>query len=300
MLQTREGFGLGWLPDYPDFRDHTPEHGPPPQGEKEDTPTLLHKVGADKIAAPAALGASTSVRSFFSPIEDQGALGSCTANAGAGILEYFQMRAFGTHVDASRLFLYKTTRDLMGVTGDTGAFLRTTMQSMVTFGVPPEQYWRYDITSFDREPTAFCYSFGQDYRSVRYYRLDPPGTTPADLLGRIKSNLVAGLPAMFGFAVYSSYVQSKTNGGAFPYPAPGESRVGGHAIVAAGYDDGKVIKNEPGGPQTTGALLIRNSWGTSWGDGGYGWLPYDYVMDGLASDWWSLIKAQWVDSGKFG
>jgi len=268
MLRTTEGFGLGWLPDYPDFRDHTTEHGPPPDGEQKDTPTLLHEVGADKVAPSATLDQSTSLRQYFSPIEDQGALGSCTANAGAGILEYFEMRAFDKHIDASRLFLYKPTRNLMGMTGDTGAFLRTTMQSMVTFGLPPEQYWPYDEATFDAEPTAFCYSFAQDYRSVRYYRLDPPGTDADELLTRIKTNLVAGLPAMFGFTVYSSYSQTKTNGGAFPYPAQGEHRVGGHAVVAAGYDDEKVIKNEPGGPKTTGARLIRNSWGATWGDGG--------------------------------
>lgn len=300
MLRTPEGFGLGWLPDYPDFRDHTTEHGSPPEGEQKDTPTLLHEVGVDKVAASAALGSSTSLRPYFSPIEDQSTLGSCTANAGVGMLEYFEMRAFGKHIDASRLFLYKATRNLMGVTGDTGAFLRTTMQSMVTFGIPPEQYWPYDVAAFEREPTAFCYSFAQDYRSLRYYRLDPPGTDPDELLARIKQNLVAGLPAMFGFTVYSSYAQTNTNGGAFPFPTQGEHRVGGHAVVAAGFDDEKVIANEPNGPETTGALLIRNSWGTAWGDGGYGWLPYDYVTRGMASDWWSLIKAKWIDSGRFG
>jgi C1A family cysteine protease len=300
MLRTPEGFGLGWLPDYPDFRDHTTEHGPAPEGEQKDTPTLLHEVGADKAAAPAALDTSVTLRQYFSPIEDQGALGSCTANAGAGILEYFEMRAFGNHIDASRLFLYKATRNLMGVTGDTGAFLRTTMQAMVSFGLPPEQYWPYDIQSFDVEPTAFCYSFAQDYRTLRYYRLDPPGTDPEDLLARIKTDLAAGLPAMFGFVVYSSYSQANRNGGAFPYPAPGEHKMGGHAIVAAGFDDEKVIKNEPNGPETTGALLIRNSWGADWGDGGYGWLPYDYVTHQLATDWWGLIKAKWINSGQFG
>jgi C1A family cysteine protease len=300
MLRTSEGFGLGWLPDYPDFRDHTTDHGPAPEGESVDTPTLLHRLGADKVASTASLAASVSLRQYFSPIEDQGQLGSCTANAGAGILEYFETRAGGKHIDASRLFLYKATRNLMGVTGDTGAFLRTTMQGMVTFGVPPEQYWPYDVTAFDREPTAFCYSFAQDFRTVRYFRLDPPGTDRDELLARIKTNLVAGLPAMFGFTVYSSYAQTKTNGGAFPCPTPSERRVGGHAVVAAGYDDDKVIRNEPDGPEVKGAFLIRNSWGTEWGDGGYGWLPYRYVTDGLASDWWSLIKSKWIESGRFG
>ena len=77
--------------------------------------------------------------------------------------------------------------------------------------------------------------------------------------------------------------------------------VGGHAVDVAGYNDNLVIRNSnAGSAPTTGALLIRNSWGTGWGDAGYGWLPYDYVLKGLAVDWWSLIKAEWVDTGKFG
>jgi C1A family cysteine protease len=74
--------------------------------------------------------------------------------------------------------------------------------------------------------------------------------------------LAAGLPSMFGFTVFSSYVQAATNGGKFPFPMPGESVRGGHAIVAVGYDDGMKIKNAtPNAVETTGALLIRNSWG---------------------------------------
>ena len=68
----------------------------------------------------------------------------------------------------------------------------------------------------------------------------------------------------------------------------------------AGYDDHMVIKNQPAGPQTTGAFLIRNSWGTGWGDHGYGWLPYDYVLHSIAKDWWSLTSANWVETGQFG
>jgi C1A family cysteine protease len=113
--------------------------------------------------------------------------------------------------------------------------------------------------------------------------------------------LAAGLPSMFGFTVFSSYVQAATNGGKFPFPMPGESVRGGHAIVAVGYDDGMKIKNAtPNAVETTGALLIRNSWGAGWGAAGYGWLPYEYVLRSLAVDWWSLIKNEWVDTKQFG
>ncbi|MEB3169272.1 MAG: C1 family peptidase, partial [Synechococcaceae cyanobacterium] len=85
------------------------------------------------------------------------------------------------------------------------------------------------------------------------------------------------------------------------YPTPGERVLGGHAIDAVGYDDNLKIKNTNGGAtETTGALLIRNSWGTQWGSGGYGWLPYQYVLSGLATDWWSLLKNEWIDTGNFG
>ena len=70
--------------------------------------------------------------------------------------------------------------------------------------------------------------------------------------------------------------------------------------MAVGYDDNKKIKNTACGEETTGALLIRNSWGTKWGEKGYGWLPYDYVLNRLALDFWSLLSMEWVDTGKFG
>jgi C1A family cysteine protease len=99
--------------------------------------------------------------------------------------------------------------------------------------------------------------------------------------------------------VYSSYTQANTSG-KIPFPTAGEKVVGGHAVDAVGYDDNMKIKNtNAGAAETTGALLIRNSWGTGWGAAGYGWLPYDYVLKGLAVDWWSLLKNDWVDTGNF-
>lgn len=294
---------MGWLPDYPDIRDVTfqSEHVPSKLQAlgQPSVKQMLAKVGAT-TSAPAALPASVDLRPWCSPIEDQKTIGSCTAHAGVGLVEYFERRAFGKHLDASRLFLYKVTRNLLKWTGDTGAFLRSTMYALTLFGVPPEEYYPYNIADFDKEPSAFCYAFAQSYQAISYYRLDPPGTARDALLARIKTELSKGLPSMFGFTVYSSISQGNTTG-KIPYPTRGERVLGGHAIDAVGYDDNLKIKNtNAGGIETTGALLIRNSWGTGWGSAGYGWLPYKYVLDGLATDWWSLIKSEWVDTGQFG
>lgn len=297
METANETFGMGWLPDLPDYRDYSPEH--------PNIKPLLKKIRLTEPAA-ASLPASLDLRQWCSAIEDQGNIGSCTANAGVGLIEYYERKALGRHTDASRLFLYKTTRDLLGWTGDTGAFLRTTMGAMTLFGVPPEKYWPYSIIesapgrNWDDEPPAFCYAFAQSYQAIDYFRLDSVGISRADLLQRIKTYLAAQMPSMFGFSVFESYKQTKTNGGKFPFPCPGERIVGGHAVVAVGYDDGMKIKNTTCGKETTGALLIRNSWGTTWGQGGYGWLPYDYILQGMAEDWWTILKKEYVDTNQFG
>ena len=289
MSSSEEKIGMGWLPDYPDFRDYTQEQ------EAISKILIPTKVMKAEVKVPL----SVDLRAWCSPIENQGALGSCTAHAGVGIVEYYERRAFGRYIDASRLFLYKVTRNLLQWTGDTGAFLRTTMGALVLFGVPPEGYWPYKIADFDKEPPAFCYAFAQNYQAIMYYRHDPSGTPRDVLLNRIKTYLSAGHPSMFGFTVYSSISQvDKT--GKIPYPCPGEKIEGGHAIVAVGFDDKIKIKNAGKcGVETTGALLIRNSWGTGWGDAGYGWLPYEYILKGLAVDFWSVLKKEWVDTGEF-
>jgi len=290
MIEMFGKMGMGWLPDYPDIRDYTVEH--------DSVKAMLSKVGAEK-PLKAGLSATTDLRAWCPPIEDQGSLGSCTANAGVAMVEYFEKRAFGKHLEASRLFLYKATRNMLHWTGDTGAFLRSTMGAMALFGIPPEEYWPYIVADYEKEPSAFCYAFAQNYQTISYYRLDPSGTSTTNLLNQIKTNLAGGLPSMFGFTVYNSYTQAVTTG-KIPYPTMGEKIVGGHAIVTVGYDDNMKIKNaNPGSIETKGAFLIRNSWGTGWGMGGYGWLPYEYVLKGLATDWWSLIKNEWIDTDAF-
>jgi len=258
---------------------------------------LLEK--ANVASAVNTLPAAVDLRTWCSPVEDQGQIGSCTANAGVGMVEYFAKRALGKHIDASRLFLYKATRNLARITGDNGAYLRSTMGALALFGVPPEEYWPYVEADFDKEPPAFCYAFAQNYQALKYFRLDTPGTTATALLDRIKTNLAAGLPSMFGFTVYTS-ISRAAKTGQIPFPTPGDKIAGGHAVVAVGFDDKLPIKPAgPGGQATTGALLIRNSWGSGWGEGGYGWLPYQYVLNGLAIDWWALITNEWIDTGMF-
>ncbi len=302
MADEIEMKGFGWLHDLPDFRDMTSESDTVPArvkraGRDESVKKLLTEAGAAKHAK--APPTSVDLREWCSPVVDQGHLGSCTANAGAGLYEYFENKAYGTFTPVSRLFLYKVTREMMHFQGDTGAYLRTMMGGLALFGTPPEEYLKYDIAHFDDEPSAFCYAYAQGFQALQYYRLDPPGTSKSELLGHIKSNLIACLPSVFGFTVYSSFTQASKSG-KIPFPTKGEKVMGGHAIVAVGYDDDLKIKNAgPGTSATTGALLIRNSWGTTWGVEGYGWLPYEYVMRGLAVDWWSLIKGEWVDTGQF-
>lgn len=265
---TRARHGLGWLPDLPDFRDY--------------------RLGSPEIArAVPSFGATkkaSDLRPYFSPVEDQGALGSCTAQAAVGLLEYLERRVAGRHVEASRRFLYLATRRMAGFTGDSGAYLRGTMGALAVHGAPPERWWPYDVARFDEEPPARIWSAAQRFRAVRYFRLD--GATPQETLANVRRSLSAGWPVMFGFTVYSSIWGAEQTGD-IPYPAPAESVEGGHALVACGHDDERQV------------LLVRNSWGDAWGLDGYGSLPYRYVLDGLAGDFWSLTRAEWVDVQPF-
>jgi len=294
---TGRRVGTGWIPSVPDRRDYTEKV----DAIAEITKALQrrHAKGKKKtLSAPA----SIDLRQWCSPVEDQLTLGSCTAQAAVGVVEYFQNRAFGQFLDGSRLFVYKTTRNLMQVTGDTGAWLRNTMGALVHCGVPHEQYWPYTDADpdFDVEPPSFVYAVADNYEALYYFCHDPlsANVSGKNVLASVKKYLAYGIPSMFGFWGFPSSESSDVPGG-IAYPAPWEPIVWGHAVVAVGYNNGKKIKNKLTGKTTTGALLIRNSWGVGWGDQGYGWLPYAYVEDKLALDFWSLLSMEWVNNDNF-
>jgi C1A family cysteine protease len=299
LKDTNEPTGTGWLPPTPDLRDYTKHN------VNIEPFNLELGIRNSNKKSPTAV----DLRKWCSPVENQGTIGSCTAHAAAGIVEYYEKRAFNKHIEVSRLFLYKTTRNLMQVRGDVGGWLRCTMGALVLCGVPAEKYWPYKVADYDKEPDAFVYSLADNYETLKYFCHDPLSYAKASeskawtirqsVLDSVKKYLEAGIPSMFGFWGFPSFESSDVKGG-IPYPSEGEYAEWGHAIMAVGYDDTKKITNTKSNKQTTGALLIRNSWGKEWGDKGYGWLPYEYVLNNLALDFWSLLGMEWVETGEFG
>lgn len=261
-------YRLGWTRDLSDIRDF--------------------KVRTVDVKAPTKT--SVDLRHWMPPVQDQGTIGSCTAHAAVAIINFYQKKTFDTCVPLSRLFLYKVTRRLAKKRGDSGAELRTTMQAMVMFGAPPEEYLPYKVEEFDNEPTAFHYALADDYRARTYVRHDHVGTTPQKTLLSIKSSLEQNVPVMFGMTVYKSFPgigARDDHSGMIPMPSSKDKIDGGHAMVIAGFDDAK------------NAFLVRNSWGEAWGAQGYGWLPYAYVTNGVASDFWSLLTGEFTDLAMF-
>ncbi|MCL6260964.1 hypothetical protein M3O96_17805 [Aquiflexum sp. TKW24L] len=285
-------YTFGWQKDLPDFRDFN-----------EETPVIVAAFDLmAKVKKPKkkVIPSQVDLREFCSPVHDQSTIGSCTAQAAVSLIEYLEIKAYGKHLDFSRLFLYKSTRNLLGWKGDRGAYLRTTIGALALFGVPPEQFYPYIISKYEDEPTAFLYSLAKNFSALNYFRLDTPGKSTSDLLTSVKESISKGLPLVFGFSVYDSINQAGSTG-RIPFPLLSDRCMGGHAVLAVGYDNNIEIKhNRAGSPLTKGAILIQNSWGPNWGDNGFGWLPYEFVNRGLAVDWWSIINKSYVETAAFG
>ena len=283
----------GWIPPLPDLRDFS--------SDDPEIRAMAAVLGVGSGPQVLGLPSRTDLRKWFSSIGDQRGLRSCAAHAAVSVVEYSERRAFDREMNGSRLFVYKTARDLVGMDGDTGVWLRKTLRALALLGVPPETRWPYIMEDFDKEPPASVYSATEIFIGLRYFRHDPSvcHLSPEQVLGSVKTFLAAGIPSVFGFFCFPS-INRAGDGGKVPYPGSTEKSAWGQAVVAVGYDDGLEIERGSGGETSRGALLIRNSWGEGWGERGYGWLPYDYVLCRLACDFWSVLRPQWIESGNFG
>jgi C1A family cysteine protease len=220
-----------------------------------------------------ALPPSADLRPDCPPVYDQGQLGSCTANAIGAALEFDQMKQKLSDVFVpSRLYIYYNERSLEGtVASDSGAQIRDGIKTVASDGACHEPLWPYDITKFADRPPTNCYDDGAKNKAVTYQRVV---SNPSQL----KGCLASGYPFVFGFTVYESFESEQVaSTGHAPMPASGEKVLGGHAVMAVGYDDASQW------------FVVRNSWAATWGMGGYFTLPYAYLAQrGLSSDFWTV------------
>lgn len=238
----------GWVPDLPDQRDY---------------------LFSAAFAVPPTLPSAVDLRDKCSPVEDQGNLGSCTANALAGALEFLELKDNKPLVDLSRLFIYYNERVIEHtVKSDSGAMLRDGIKTLAKQGVCAEKKWPYVISKFAVKPTPSCYKDAANHQITTYHRIIT--------LDEMRACLAEGFPFVFGFTVYESFEsQEVAKTGVVQMPQHGERVVGGHAVLAVGYDD------------TQKRFIVRNSWGTGWGMKGYFTMPYDYLSThNLAGDFW--------------
>lgn len=242
--------GYGWVPDLPDHRD------------------IMYSAVR---MIPATLPSAVDLRSMCSPVEDQGQLGSCTGNALAGALEFLEIKDKAPFVDVSRLFIYYNERVLENtVESDSGAMIRDGIKTLAKEGVCSEKCWPYDISKFTVKPPESCYTEAATHQITSYQRIQT--------VDEMRACLAEGYPFIFGFSVYESFESPEVaQTGIAPMPKPDENLLGGHAVVAVGYDDSQK------------RFIVRNSWGEHWGMKGYFTIPYDYLgNDNLADDFWTI------------
>jgi C1A family cysteine protease len=245
----------GWQPDLPDHRDY---------------------LYAAPLAALGLVPAKMDLRSQCPPVYDQGQLGSCTANAIGAAIQFDRLKQKLVDFVPSRLFIYYNERVTEhSVASDSGAQIRDGIKSVGAQGDCPETEWPYVPAKFKTKPLAACYNDALKYKVVFYQRV-------TQTLGQFKGCLASGYPFVFGFTVYESFESPPVaRTGHAPLPKSGEQTVGGHAVVAVGYDGAKQW------------FIVHNSWGSGWGMKGYFALPYAYVTDeNLASDFWTVRIVQ--------
>jgi C1A family cysteine protease len=251
-VKPRSHGWYGWVPDLPDQRD---------------------KVYKSPQRMLAALPPAVDLRAGCPEVYDQGNLGSCTANAIAGALEFDQMKQQQSDIFApSRLFIYYNERVIENtVDQDSGAMIRDGIKSVSKQGAPHETLWPYDTAKFKTKPSPAAYKDAAKHRALLYQSVP-------QVLQQLQGCLADGYPFVFGFSVYESFESNAVaTSGKVPMPKPKEKQLGGHAVLAVGYDD------------ASQRFIVRNSWGPKWGLAGYFTIPYKYLVDAnLADDFWTI------------
>jgi len=259
MMLTTQGHGLGWLPDLPDQRDQVFE------------PSI-----ALGTMAATPLPANTDLRKECPDVYDQGKLGSCTANALAAAFDFDRHKEGKSFMTPSRLFIYWNERDVEGtVASDAGARIRDGVKVLRKVGTPPETDWPYDIAKFTAKPNEKSFVDAEKNQALSYQRILRPSHAK---LYDMQACLASGYPFVVGIGVYESFEDPKVRDtGIVPMPSQDERLLGGHAILAVGYDEDKKW------------FIMRNSWGADWGDHGYFYLPFAYLeSEHLATDLWVI------------
>lgn len=252
----------GWVRDLPDQRDR-----------KYARPFCAY------AASPRP--SSVDLRPQCAPVYDQGDLGSCTGNAIAAAMQFERRKQGLADFLPSRLMIYFLERRSENtVPYDNGAQIRDGIKAVAQYGVCPESEWAYDPSQFAVCPPQSCFDEAAKDKAVSYLSVNQD---VADLT----ECLAEGYPFVFGFTVYQSFESAAVaQSGVAKLPGWFERPVGGHAVMAVGYDDDA---------QT---FLVRNSWGGQWGQGGYFTLPYAYLGNGnLASDFWTIRLVESAVSG---
>lgn len=203
-------------------------------------------------------------------VYDQGNLGSCTAQALCAAYQFMDTNDF----QGSRLFLYYNERKLdNNIPDDTGATLISGVKCLTKYGICPEESWPYDITQFATEPPISCYQSALKEVVLKARAIPNDRNTMRNVLN-------SGLPFVVGIQVYESFEANAVAAtGVVPMPKPKDTLFGGHAVLVVGYN------------HTKQQWIVRNSWGEGWGDKGYFYLPYRYLLNPkLSSDMWVLTS----------
>ncbi len=220
--------------------------------------------GKDKGKSNIKLPSKVDLRPLMTPVENQGTIGSCTANAIAGAYEYLVKKHLnGSVVDVSRLFIYYNARLRAGNQDKaTGSRIQYGIESLKTFGACTEKVWPYDVKEVLSKPAENAYGEASRFKVLETQNLSTK-------LEQWKDCLAEGYPIVFGCTLFQSFNDCSKKGGIVEMPDPSdtardEHRL--HAMLCVGFSDIDEV------------FIVRNSWGDKWGDAGYCYMPYNYLM----------------------